>query len=152
LFTSIPKGLEAQSDRYRIDVLKTGSYESPTFKLKANDSCVGDIIQGLVTYTNPEGYQQTEHVRSFKIHYVCNLLTPKHITKENFDEKIELMEEKKLIIDGGLNITNLEERISRIVKECNFAMLQQLQESQQEESRKIDSHAQGLYDKLDIAL
>jgi len=31
-------------------------------------------------------------------------------------------------------------------------MLQQLQESQQEKSRKIDSHAQGLYDKLDIAL
>ena len=37
LLTSIPVGLNAQSQMYKINSLKPGSFESPTFKLNATD-------------------------------------------------------------------------------------------------------------------
>ncbi|KKM76178.1 hypothetical protein LCGC14_1382780, partial [marine sediment metagenome] len=40
LLTSIPSGLISQSDKYVIDVLNPNSFESPTFKFSANESCV----------------------------------------------------------------------------------------------------------------
>jgi len=152
LLTSIPVGLNAHSQMYKINSLKPGSFESPTFKLNATESCVGDTVESLVSYTDPMGNQQTMHVDSFKISYVCNLLTPKLITKEEFEEKIGFMEEKKLIIDSNLSITDLEKILENKIKQCNFALLQQIEDSQREGFRKIEGFAQGLYDKEDVGL
>jgi len=152
LLTSIPQGLKTQSQVYSIDFLKPGSFESPTFKLNATESCVGDTLEGLVSYTDPKGTQQTVNVEPFKISYVCNLLTPKLITREEFEEKIGFMEEKKLIIDSNLNITDLEQILENKIKQCNFALLQQIENSQREGFRKIEGFAQGLYDKEDVGI
>jgi hypothetical protein len=152
LLTSIPRGLETQSKMYEISSLKPGSFESPTFKLMAKESCVGDTVEGIVTFTDPTGEQQTAQIEPFEICYVCNLLVPKEITREEFDEKIDFMEEKKLIIDSDMDVSALESRITQIVKNCNFALLQEMQDSQSGTLRKLDAFAQGLYDKQDVAL
>jgi len=152
LLTSTPEGLKAQSQTYKIDSLKPGSFESPTFKLNATESCVGDTVESLVSYTDPMGNQQTVNVEPFEICYVCNLLTPKPITKEEFEEKIEFMAEKKLIIDSDLTVPDLAEIIGKKITECNFALLQQIKGSQREGFRKFEGFAQGLYDKEDVGL
>ncbi|MFX0072708.1 MAG: hypothetical protein ACFFAO_16615, partial [Candidatus Hermodarchaeota archaeon] len=152
LLTSIPRGLEAQSQMYKIESLKPGSFESPTFKFFAKESCVGDIVEGLVSFTDPIGSQQTVQIQPFEICYVCNLLTPKQITREEFEEKVDFMEEKRLIIDSDMDVSALESKITQIVKNCNFALLQEMQDSQSETLKKLDAFAQGLYDKQDVAL
>ncbi len=152
MLTSIPRGLIAQSDRYAISNLKPGSFESPTFKLNAQDSCVGDTVEGIITYTDPIGKQQTIQINPFEICYVCNLLAPKSISKREFDRKVDFMEEKKLVIDSSLDLTDLESKIEQIVKNCNFALLQDVKKSQDEGFVKIEAFAEGLYDKQDVAL
>ncbi len=152
LLTGIPRGLEVKSDRYVIHSLRPNSYESPTFKLIAKQSCVGDIIEGLVTYIDPQGNQKTIQIEPFEICYVCNLLVPKLISKEEYDRKIIHMEEKKLIIDSDIDISSLENKIANIIKNCNFALLQEMQGAKTEDFRKIEAFAQGLYDKQDVAL
>ncbi len=52
LLTSIPSGLISQSDKYLIDILNPDSFESPTFKFSAKESCVGDKVKDVVIYTN----------------------------------------------------------------------------------------------------
>ncbi|MFX1259979.1 MAG: PCI domain-containing protein [Promethearchaeota archaeon] len=152
LLTSIPRGLDTQSQMYKIESLKPGSFESPTFKFFAKESCVGDIVEGLVSFTDPTGNQQTAQIEPFEICYVCNLLTPKQITREEFEEKVDFMEEKKLIIDSDMEVSALESKITQIIKNCNFALLQEMQDSQSETLKKLDAFAQGLYDKQDVAL
>ena len=152
ILTSIPRGLIAQLDKYAINNLKPGSFESPTFKLNAQESCVGDTVEGIITYTDPIGKQQTIQINPFEICYVCNLLTPKPISKRDFDRKVDFMEEKKLVVDSHLNLTDLESKIEQIVKNCNFALLQDVKGSQDEGFVKIEAFAEGLYDKQDVAL
>ena len=62
------------------------------------------------------------------------------------------MEEKKLVIESNLDISDLEGKIEDIVTKCNFALLQKIQEDQSESFRKVEAFAQGLYDKQDVAL
>lgn len=152
ILTSVPRGLDVGEQIYKIESLKPGSFESPTFKLMARESCVGDTVEGIVTYTDPMGSQQTVSIEPFDICYVCNLLTPKEISKQDFDKKVEFMEDKKLIIDSDLDPSELEERIANIINNCNFAMLQQLQENKTEDFQKFEAFAEGLYDKQDVAL
>ncbi len=152
LVTSIPRGLEAQSKNYQIESLKPDSFESPTFKLNAKESCVGDKVEGIVTYTDPFGTQQSVHIEPFEICYVCNLLSPKEITKQEFDEKIVSMEKKELIIESDLNVTDLQTTIAEIVKDCHFAFLKDMKKAQDENFMKIEAYAEGLYDKQDVAL
>ncbi len=152
ILTSVPRGLRAHLDKYTISNLKPGSFESPTFKLNAQESCVGDMIEGIITYTDPIGKQQTIQISPYEICYVCNLLTPKPISKREFDRKVDFMEEKKLVVDSHLNLTDLESKIEQIVKNCNFALLQDMKGSQDEGFVKIEAFAEGLYDKQDVAL
>jgi len=150
--TSIPKGLEAQDHIYKIASMKPGSFESPTFKLQAKESCVGDTITAILTFTNKKGKQKTISVKPFEICYVCNLLSPKQITKEEFDEKIQTMERKQISIESDLDVSALESRLMEIVKNCNFALLQQLQNDQNDNMKIMQGFAEGLYDKQDVAL
>ncbi len=152
LLTSIPGGLTADKDKYKIDMLKPGSLESPTFKLMGTESCVGDTVEGIVSYTDPTGTQQSSHIEPFEICYVCNLLTPKEISKQEFDMKTQFMEDKKLIIDSDLDITALEAKIEQVVKNCNFALLKNIQATQNENYFMFEAFAEGLYDKQDVAL
>jgi len=152
VLTSIPHGLSAEKQMYKIESLKPGAYESPTFKLMASESCVGDTVEGLVTFTDPMGKSQTITIEPFEICYVCNLLTPKEISKKDFDEKVEFMEDKKLIIESDLEPSELEAKIAEIVMNCNFAMLQQMEANRGGEFRKLEAFAQGLYDKQDVGL
>ncbi|MHA1150740.1 MAG: tetratricopeptide repeat protein [Promethearchaeota archaeon] len=152
LLTSIPAGLESNNTLYRIETLKPDSFESPTFKLSAKESCVGDTVEGIVTYTDHRGTQQSIHIEPFEICYVCNLLTPKEITKEEFDRKVNFMQERKLVLDSDLNVPDLEAKIEQIVRDCNFALLQDLKAAQDENFMKVEAFAEGLYDKQDVAL
>ncbi len=152
ILTSIPKGLETRQDRYKIDVLKPHSFESPTFKLAAKESCVGDTVEGMVIYMDQLGKQHTEHIQSLEICYVCNLLSPKPISRKEYEEKVEFMEEKKIIIDSNLKPSDLENIIAKKFQECNFALLQQMKDAQSQTLTKVEGFAQGLYDKQDVAL
>ena len=152
ILTSIPPGLSAQSDRYKIDKLTPNSSESPTFKLKAEESCVGSEIGAIVTYTNPMGQVETIRAKPYEIVYVCNLLMPKVISKEEFDERVEFMEEKRETIDLTSDILDLESRIIKMIASCNFALIPPNKTSEKENLKYFEAFAQGAYDKEDVAL
>ena len=152
ILNAIPRGLDVESDRYKIDILKPDSYESPSFPMKARESCVGDTIEGIVMYMDPSGKQQTTPIEPFEICYVCNLLVPIEISKKEFDEKIETMEGKKIEIESHLDVSDLGSKIESIVKNCNFALLEKMKKDKKKHYQKIEAFAQGLYDKQDVAL
>ncbi|MHA1521256.1 MAG: hypothetical protein ACTSRK_13815, partial [Promethearchaeota archaeon] len=152
LLTGLPKGLEVEKDRYVIDSLKPKAFESPTFKFRASDSCVGDFIEGIVIYNSPTGHQITSNIEPFEICYVCNLLVPKRVSQQEFDKKTEFMKESRLTIESDLEFSDLESKIEEIIHNCNFALLQKLNQNQSNEFKKFEAFAEGLYDKQDVGL
>ena len=152
LLTSIPSGLISQSDRYLIDVLNPNSYESPTFKFSAKESCVGNKIKGVVIYTDPKGNPQTVSIQPFKIKYVCNLLVPKTIMKENYEKNIPSMHEQKISFGCKLSPKELEPEVSKILQHNNFYLLKNLNELKSPDFRKVKAYAEGKYDKEDVAV
>jgi predicted nucleic acid-binding Zn-ribbon protein len=152
LLTSIPSALRVFSDHHLIKILKPHSYESPTFKFAAKESCVGDYIKGLITYFNYLDKEHTIMIEPYKIEYVCNLLVAKLISKQEFDHKTKNMKKKKLIIESNLDISELESTITSIIRKCNFALIQDLQTIRNKEFKNFEGYAQGLYDKQDVAL
>lgn len=152
LLTSIPSGILVESDRHIINSLKPNSFESPTFRLKATRSCVGDSITGIVTYIDPKGNQQTATIEPYQIKYVCNLLIPKEVSIQDFEQKTAFMEEKKIILDCNAPPTELEKSLRLLLERSNFFLLKHLEEVQDEQFSKLDAFAQGLYDKQDVAL
>lgn len=152
LLTSIPSGLEVNRDKCSIKIRAPHSSESPLFKFVAKESCVGDFINGLVTYSDYLNNPHTITIEPFRIKYVCNLIVPKPISKQEFDQNTEFMDEKKLTIESNLEISELESIIEPIIRKCNFALLQDLQTLKNDEFKKFEAYAQGLYDKQDVAL
>ncbi|MHA1521254.1 MAG: NosD domain-containing protein [Promethearchaeota archaeon] len=152
LLTGLPKGLEVEKDRYIIDSLKPKAFESPTFKFRASDSCVGDFIEGIVIYNSPTGHQITSNIEPFEICYVCNLLVPKQVSQQEFDQKTEFMKESRLTIESDLEFSDLERKIEGIIHNCNFALLQKLNQNQSDKYKKFEAFAEGLYDKQDVGL
>ncbi len=152
LLTSIPPGLLPQSDRYRIDTLNPDSFESPQFKFTAKDSCVGDFIKGMVIFTDQMGNQQTITIKPFRIEYVCNLLVPKSITKENYRINTASMQERKIIFDCDLEPDKLESEVAQILDRNNFFILENPNKIDKPDFRKIRAYAEGKYDKQDVAL
>jgi len=152
LLTSIPSGLISQSDKYVIDVLNPNSFESPTFKFSANESCVGDKVKGVVIYTDPKGNPQTVPIQPFKIKYVCNLLVPKPISEENYEKNIPSMHEQKISFDCKLSPDELEPEISKMLEHNNFYLLENQQDLKSPDFRKLKAYAEGKYDKQDVAL
>jgi Tfp pilus assembly protein PilF len=152
LLTQVPSCLEVIDDRYKIDFLRPRSFEAPTFKLKALESCVGDTVGAIVTYTTPSGSQETIEIQPFEIEYVCNLLVPKQITRKDFEKKVKKMGTKELIIDCGLNIEEAQNALSSILLQNNFFLLEQLKQTQNANYRSLEGFAQGRYDKEDVAL
>jgi tetratricopeptide (TPR) repeat protein len=152
LLTDIPSCLKADKDRHKIEYLKPRSFESPTFKLKAIESCVGDSVTGIVTFTNPAGKQETIHINPFEIEYVCNLLVPKKISRKDYAKKVERMRGKELQLDCFADPNELESILAPILLQNNFYLLEQLKKSQSDDIRTLDGYAQGRYDKEDVAL
>ena len=152
LLTQVPSCLEVTNDRYKIDILRPRSFEAPTFKLKALESCVGDAIGAIITYTTPSGNQETTKILPFEIKYVCNLLVPQHISRKDFEKKIKKMDAKELVIDCGLDIEETQTALSSILLQNNFFLLEQLKKRQSENHRTLDGFAQGRYDKEEVAL
>jgi len=109
--TPIPRALEVEKDRYPIEYLSPGSLKSPTFKLYAKESCVGDVIRGVVSFTDPKGAIQTAHIKPFEIAYVCNLLTPKPVTEQEYERKTAYMDKRELIIDCNMEPEDVERSI-----------------------------------------
>lgn len=152
LLTQVPSCLEAIVDRSKIAFLRPRSFEAPTLKLKALESCVGDIIGAIVTYTNPSGNQETIDIQPFEIEYVCNLLVPKQITRKDYEKKVKKMNAKELVIDCGLNVEETQNALSSILLQNNFFLLEQLKQAQDTSYRTLEGFAQGRYDKEDVAL
>ncbi len=152
LLTSIPSGLIPESDRYKIETLNPNSFESPQFKFTAQDSCVGDFIKGTVIYTDHTGNQQTITIKPFRIEYVCNLLVPKSVTKDNFRKNTASMQERKIIFDCDLEPDKLESEVAQILDKNNFFILENPNKIDKPDFRKIRAYAEGKYDKQDVAL
>ena len=152
LLTYIPNGLEPIKDRYEIKSLNPNSYESPTLKLKAKESCVGDAIKGTVLYTNHKGNQEKIDIEPFKIEYVCNLLVPKAITEDQFEQNVAQMHERKIIMECEVSPIELEPEITKILKENNFSLIDTLESSDSPNFRKLKAYAEGKYDHKDVGL
>ncbi|MFX0081131.1 MAG: tetratricopeptide repeat protein [Candidatus Hodarchaeota archaeon] len=152
LLTQVPSCLEVMDDLYKIDSLRPRSFEAPTFKLKALESCVGDTIGAIITYTNPSGNQETIEIQPFEIEYVCNLLVPRQISRKDFEKKVKNMNAKELVIDCGLDIDEAQNALSSILLQNNFFLLEQLKQAQDTSHRTLEGFAQGRYDKEDVAL
>ncbi|MHA1147879.1 MAG: NosD domain-containing protein [Promethearchaeota archaeon] len=152
LLTSIPRGLEMKTDRYQIPSLRPKSYESPSFKLIAKESCVGDIIEGLVSYVDPRGKAQTERIKPFEIKYVCNLLTPKRVTVDEYDYNTKRMEKSEVILDCDMKPDDIEAELSKILKNNNFFLLDKTAEPNSSSKRSMKGYAVGKYDHKDVAL
>lgn len=153
IFGDIPQGLELSTDKF-IEFSKLNPHDevSPTYKLYATDNCVGSEIKGNVNYTDHFGKIHNVKIESFEICYVCNLLVPKMISKEDFDRKVEHMQGRTMKIDSSLTPFEIEAIVKKNIEECNFALLQEIKEAQEEGFRSIEGLAQGLYDKQDVAI
>ena len=152
LLTSYPTGLNIESDRYKIESLKPGAYESPSFKFTAKESCSGDVIEGIVTFVDPKGKTKTMAIEPFEIKYVCNLLVPVAVTKDEFKERTVDMEEKTLELESNISIEDLRMKLRPIVSNCNFSLLEEPMDQEDADIKIIEAFAQGLYDKKDVAL
>ena len=153
IFGDIPSGLELTTDKLiEFSKLNPSDEVSPTYKLHATDNCVGSVIKGNVNYTDHFGKIHTVKIEPFEICYVCNLLVPKMISREDFNRKIEHMQGKTIKIDSSLNPFEIEKIVKKNIEECNFALLQEIKESQEKGLRRIEGLAQGLYDKQDVAI
>jgi len=152
LLTSIPTGLISQADNYKIEILNPNSFESPTFKFIAKDSCVGDFIKGTVLLTDHMGNQHTITINPFRIEYMCNLLVPKLVTEENYEKNTAIMEEKKIVLDCNLTPDKLESEIIEILEHNNFHILKSPSSLVKSDFRKLKAYAEGKYDKQDVAL
>ena len=153
IFGDVPQGLELRTDKF-IEFAKLNPYDgvSPTYKLYANDNCVGSELKGNVNYTDHFGKTYTVKIEPFEICYVCNLLVPKMVSREVFNRKVEHMQGRTMKIDSSLNPLEIEKIIRKNIQECNFALLQEIRESQDKGFRKIEGLAQGLYDNQDVAI
>jgi len=120
--------------------------------LHATDNCVGSEIKGNVNYIDHFGKTHTIKIEPFEICYVCNLLVPKMISREEFDRKVQYMQGRTMVIDSTLNPYEIETIVKKNIEECNFALLQEIRETQKEDFRRIEGLAQGLYDKQDVAI
>jgi len=152
LLTSIPRGLEKTNDRYQISSLRPNSYESPSFKLLAKESCVGDIIEGFVSYVDPTGNAQTLTIEPFEIRYVCNLLVPKRVSDEEYDYNIKNMEKDEIVLDCNMKPDEIEEELSKILANNNFFLLDKTPEPTEASTRTLKGYAEGKYDQKDVAL
>ncbi len=152
LLTSIPRSLDMTTDRYQINSLRPNSYESPTFKLIAKESCVGDIIEGLVSYVDPTGNQQTVTIEPFEILYVCNLLVPKQVSEEEFTKNTASMDEKEITIESDLAPEELENELASILESNNFFLLDKSPEPTGSDFRELKGYAEGKYDHEDVGL
>ena len=152
ILTSIPKGLNLETDKYKIDILNPRSFEAPVFKFFARDSCVGDVIKALVVYTNSKGNSKSIDVQPLEIKYVCNLLVPKEITKAEFEKKTILMEDQKKVTFCSGDLADVESKLTSILEKNNFYLLPKSQNFQGLDYSKIEGFAQGRYDKKEVAL
>ncbi|MFW9825146.1 MAG: hypothetical protein ACFFE4_19550 [Candidatus Thorarchaeota archaeon] len=152
LLTSIPNSVDCQMDRYIINSLNPGSFESPTFRLKARESCIGDVIEGLLTFYDPLGEMRTIHIKPFKIEYVCNLLVPKIISEDQFERNISQMYEREMILDCNLSPKELESEISQFLSQSNFFLVESSENLNDSDGKKLKAYAEGKYDHQDVGL
>ena len=106
----------------------------------------------MVLFTDHKGNQHTLPIQPFKIEYVCNLLTPKSITEEDYKKNTAIMEERKIIFDCELTPDMLESEISQILEQNNFYVLENPQTKESLDFKTIQAYAEGKYDKQDVAL
>jgi len=152
LLTSIPNSLESQIDRYSIKALRPNSFESPTFKLIARESCIGDIIEGIVIFNDPIGNLTTIHIEPFKIEYVCNLLVPKVISEDQFERNVSQMYEREMILDCNLTPNELESQVTEFLTQSNFFLIKSSESLNNPDLKKLKAYAEGKYDHKDVGL
>jgi len=133
-------------------VLNPNSFQSPTFKLIAKESCVGDRIRGIVIFTNPKDKQKTIEIAPFDITYVCNLLIPKQVTNKEYNLNIKNMEKNELLLDCAMSPDEVEQELVQILQKNNFYLLKSQPESEGKIIRQLKGYAEGKYDKEDVAL
>ena len=153
IFGDIPPGLELKTDKLiEFSKLRPNNEVSPTYKLYATDNCVGSEVKGIVHFSDHFGRIHTNQIEPFEICYVCNLLVPKSVSREEFENRIQHMQGKTIHINSSLSPYEVESIVKKNMEECNFALLQEIKEAQDQGFRRIEGFAQGLYDKQDVAI
>ena len=153
IFGDIPPGLELKTDKLiEFSKLRPNNEVSPTYKLYATDNCVGSEVKGIVHFSDHFGRIHTNQIEPFEICYVCNLLVPKSVSREEFENRIKHMQGKTIHINSSLSPYEVESIVKKNMEECNFALLQEIKEAQDQGFRRIEGMAQGLYDKQDVAI
>lgn len=151
VLTSIPPGLELKSNKiYEIANLGANSFVSPTFELVATQNCVGNRIEGIITYKDYKGVSKVKNIEPLEIKYVCSLLVPKEISNQEFQQKTAFMHEKKIMFDCKMEPIELEKILLKILQKNNFFPL--FQTSQNDQFREMKAFAEGKYDKEEIGL
>ena len=153
IFGDIPPGLKLKTDKLiEFAKLKPNNEVAPTYKLYATDNCVGSEVKGIVHFSDHFGRIHTNQVEPYEICYVCNLLVPKSVSREEFENRIQHMQGKTIHINSSLSPYEVESIVKKNMEECNFALLQEIKEAQDQGFRRIEGLAQGLYDKQDVAI
>jgi ABC-type transport system substrate-binding protein len=153
IITSIPPGLELKSNKvYTISDLSQGSYISPTFKFAATQSCVGNKLESLISFKDYKGNIRTIIIDPFEISYVCNLLVPKIISNQQYEQKTAFMQERKFEMECDMNPLELERTLVPILKNSNFYLLEKTPEPHDSKYRNIRGFAEGKYDKDNVGL
>ena len=153
IFGDIPPGLELKTDKLiEFSKLRPNNEVAPTYKLFATDNCVGSEVKGIVHFSDHFGRIHTNQIEPFEICYVCNLLVPKSVSREEFENRIQHMQGKTIHINSSLSPYEVESIVKKNMEECNFALLQEIKEAQDQGFRRIEGMAQGLYDKQDVAI
>lgn len=153
IFEEEPPGLQLRSKKLiEYPTLFSGSEVAPTYKLYATDDCVGNELNALVKFKDHLNNAHFIQVEPLIIKYVCNLLKPVKISRDEFEKKTQFMESNQISMLSDLSVSELESIINKRMIECNFAVLERVENLQNDVHREIEGFAQGLYDKQDVAL
>ena len=135
----------------RIPHVLPGRSQSLTFRLEPLDRCVGDFLEAIVIYYG--GVEKTERrtvsLKPWEIEYKCNLLEPEPISREEFERRTALMGGRREQLMVPMSPEALRPILEKVVRECNLATVDQLQE-QVEDLRRY--FAIGKFDRNAVAM
>jgi tetratricopeptide (TPR) repeat protein len=152
LLTSTPTSLKTHKILRNFSNLAPNSFFSPTFKFIATKDCVGDKIEGYISYKDHLGGAKTIQIKPYEIKYVCNLLVPKKIRDNEYEKNTFVMNDfrNSFICEGNIHQTN--EYVMKILRKNNFYVLPKDKIDKNTDFIKIRGYAEGKYDHTDIAM
>ncbi|UCD01221.1 MAG: right-handed parallel beta-helix repeat-containing protein [Promethearchaeota archaeon] len=82
----------------------------------------------------------------------CDYIVPKTISKDIFDQKIQIMKTKELYFENDMLLDQVERELSSILQKNNFHIVEKELDPINSELKGIKGFAEGKYDKQEIGL